>query len=114
MKKTMKKKNAPLMYAPEMGCIPNYEPSEEEILQNLVCDLSDINRKINRSAKPLNLNSELQNYLHEEEIKELKRLRNILCRRIYDLIRNINNEGESDMACGTKVKGGKKKPTKKK
>jgi len=106
----MKRINASLLGSVQ----PMYEPSVEETLHNLVFDLSDISNKIVRSKKPLYLNSELQNYLYEEEIKALKRSRNILCRRISDLIRNINNEGESDMACGTKVKGGKKKPTKKK
>lgn len=113
MKKTMKKENAQLMYAPVMRSIPNYEPSVEEILHNLVCDLSDINCKINR-AKPLNLNSDIQNDLYEEEKNILNVLRTIICRRICDLVININKKGESDMACGTKVKGGKKKPTKKK
>lgn len=99
--------------------ITDYEtkPSEidyDEELRSVAVELGEICDIILRHR--WNLLEGRHSLLKEQQEAVIRNYRDILCERINEISYSITiNKKESEpMPCGTKVKGGKKKPTKKK
>lgn len=96
------------------------KPSEidyDEELRNVALELGEICNIILmhrwNNCKP---SLERHSLLNEQQESVIRHYRDILCERINEIsyLITINKKESEPMACGTKVKGGKKKPTKKK